>query len=80
MKGMFIVMKIKKLESCVKRSKKMKMNHIEIYEKLYNEATDYEIKSLIKQFYSMEISKANQAIDLVKVMIDSKTNYYMTND
>jgi rubrerythrin len=53
------------------------MNHIEIYEKMYSEATDYEVKGLIKQFYSMEIDKANQAIHLLKLLIDSKTNYYM---
>lgn len=50
-----------------------------MYEKSYNESSDYEIKALIKQFYAMEIEKANQVIDIIKALIDSKTNYYMTN-
>lgn len=55
------------------------MNHIEIYEKLVNESCDYEERALIKQFYAMEIEKANKTIDKIKEMIDSKTNYFMNN-
>ncbi len=56
------------------------MNHIEIYEKTLRDIdAGYELKGLMRQFYSMEIEKANEALVLIKEMIDSKTNYFMTN-
>ena len=55
------------------------MNHIELYEAtMKNDDAGYELKALMRQFYSMEVEKANEAIALIKEMIDEKTTYYMT--
>ena len=55
-----------------------KLNHIEIYEKtMKNLDTCYEVRGLMKQFYSMNLEKANEALNLIKEMIDSKTNDFM---
>jgi hypothetical protein len=50
-----------------------KMNHIELYEQLINDPNmGYELKSLIRQFYGMELSKAKDAIILIGQLVNSK--------
>lgn len=55
------------------------MNHIEMYENLLIDfESDWELKALVKQFYSMPVEQANKATILITELITTKVNDFMT--
>lgn len=57
------------------------MNHIQIYEQALNDPTiGYEVKALMRQFYSMELTRASDAIELIKSMLIAKIFDYSSRN